>query len=180
VTNHRGSVRAKLFGTGAVVIALAVALSGCLSFPPDPDSYSATGPDPLPSASPGFSQQNETTSSGRWTIGDCVVMSIKVKSELVDPTVPCSEPHYSEVFGFVTVTQKDYFPGDDVLIAEAGTRCFSLFEKYVGTTINASSLSVWFYLPTEKSYLYGDNLVTCMLYKTDTSELTGSAQNSGM
>lgn len=178
MTHQLGSVRARLFGTGAVLVALAVALSGCLSFPPQ--SGSSAAPEPLPSASPGFKQDNETTSSGRWTIGDCAIISIKVKNDTVNPLVPCSEPHYSEVFGFVTVTQKDYYPGDDVLISEAGTRCFTLFEKYVGSSINTSSLSVWFYLPTERGYVAGDNLVTCLLYRTDEGQLTGSAKDSGL
>lgn len=98
------------------------------------------------------------------------------------PTVTiesCALPHESEVYHRSNLTYADY-PGDDVVISEAETRCTDSFEPFVGVSPDQSSLAVAYYGPTADTWAAGERTVLCMIGEaagpTTVTTLRGAAR----
>ncbi|WP_158665586.1 septum formation family protein [Pontimonas salivibrio] len=79
------------------------------------------------------------------------------------PSVPCNEPHQSEVFAEVTVDSGEY-PGVDSVTAQATSECMSEFGRFVGLDFAASRLNYHFYYPTASSWALGDRSIYCVVF----------------
>jgi len=99
------------------------------------------------------------------------------------PMVDCESPHDNEVYAIFEVTDDlatGPYPGVVALDDEATGRCVPLFEDYVGSPYeNTPRLDILWLSPTAESWGNGDRLVTCALFDSDASKLTGSQRASG-
>lgn len=93
------------------------------------------------------------------------------------PVVPCDQPHDNEVF-FAFVVPGDDFPGQDALADQAAARCRDApFTDYVGVSIDASVLRVFYVLPSQETWdRFDDRTLVCALYDEDRAPLDGSAR----
>jgi hypothetical protein len=168
--------RAILIASGLLLAG--VVLTGCVApfLPPPPPTSGATGdkPEQSPQSPPA-----PILTNGYLQIGDCIDDSPVVKLHDGDiPIVDCTETHYSEVFGFIELTKKDYYPGQDEIFGESGSKCFNLFEPYIGSNVNVSTLETGFYYPSEARYSQGDLVVACTAFDKTGQPLVGSVKGS--
>jgi hypothetical protein len=98
------------------------------------------------------------------SIGECVMdAQTPLSADLAElPTVPCSEPHDSELYAIVPVADGDY-PGVDELVQQGQTTCQALFSDFVGIDFRSSMLDFHFYYPTPSSWAQGDRSTYCMV-----------------
>jgi len=121
----------------------------------------------------------ETTRTDVFTlqVGDC--LNDASASDTVDsvPTVPCSEPHDSEIYASI-IMSGDTYPGQDAVIAEADAACLDAFAGFIGTSYADSAYYYSYYFPTEGSWSSGDREILCTVYD-EAGQVTGSLQNIG-
>jgi hypothetical protein len=112
------------------------------------------------------------------TIGDCVMdAEAPLSADLTElPTVPCSEPHDSELYAIVFAEDGNY-PGVDELVAQGQAKCQSLFGDFVGIDFRSSLLDFHFYYPTPSSWVQGDRSIYCMVADPGV-KVVGSLQGS--
>ena len=79
------------------------------------------------------------------------------------PTVPCSEPHDSEIYAAFELTQSAY-PGEETTQGKADALCLPAFEEFVGEPYLESRFDFAYYYPTEESWASGDREVLCVIY----------------
>jgi hypothetical protein len=79
------------------------------------------------------------------------------------PSVPCNEPHQSEVFSEVIVEGSQY-PGVDEVTATATAECMAEFGRFVGLDFAASQLNYHYYYPTSSSWAVGDRSIYCVVF----------------
>lgn len=98
------------------------------------------------------------------SIGDCVMdAATPLSADLAQlPTVPCSEPHDSELYAIVSAEDGSY-PGVDDLVAQGQAKCQALFADFVGIDFRSSLLDFHFYYPTPSSWVQGDRSIYCMV-----------------
>jgi len=120
---------------------------------------------------------NDSTDVFTLQVGDC--LNDATATETVDtvPTVPCSEPHDSEIYAS-TIMSGDAYPGQDAVIAEADAACLDAFAGFVGTSYADSLYYYSYYFPTEGSWNNGDREILCTIYD-EAGKVTGSLQNIG-
>lgn len=159
-------------GTVALV-ALGVLLSGCATHaePTDTPQAAETAAPEAPAP---------TNSVLQLSLGDCVMdAATPLSADLTEvPTVPCDQPHDSELFAVVTVAG-DTYPGVDDLVAQGQTQCQALFSEFVGIDFRSSLLDFHFYYPTPSSWVQGDRSIYCMVTDpglTVVGTLQGSAR----
>lgn len=138
------------------VIALAVAsviVTGC-----------APDPSPEQTADTATEAPEMSTSVLELRVGDCVIdAAAPLSADLAElPTVPCNEPHDSELYAIVFVEDGNY-PGVDELVAQGQTKCQALFADFIGIDFRSSLLDFHFYYPTPSSWVQGDRSVYCMV-----------------
>jgi len=80
------------------------------------------------------------------------------------PSVPCDQPHQSEVFAEVVLDDGEY-PGVDEVTALAQDACMVEFEQFVGLDFAASGLNYHYYYPTASSWAVGDRAVYCVVFE---------------
>ena len=99
-------------------------------------------------------------------LGACVLDRQRPDGADVDvvEVVPCEEPHDSELFARLAVTE-DSFPGADYLIREGGTRCQSAFADFIGVDFSESVYDFTFYYPTPSSWVDGDRSIFCLAHE---------------
>ena len=99
-------------------------------------------------------------------LGACVLDRERPDGADVDvvEVVPCEEPHDSELFARLAVTE-DSFPGADYLIREGGTRCQSAFADFIGVGFSESVYDFTFYYPTPSSWVDGDRSIFCLAHE---------------
>lgn len=90
----------------------------------------------------------------------------------------CAGEHTAEVIATTQLTD-DEFPGDDSVMATADEFCVGEFGGYVGAEFDASTLDLYYGLPTSTSWALGDRQIVCYVTPTDGSSLTGSVAGSG-
>lgn len=121
------------------------------------------------------SDEPSTGSTGESTPG-VSVLELKVGTCLNDvdqplaqdlteiPSVPCDQPHQSEVFAEVVLDDGEY-PGVDAVTAAAQDACMVEFEQFVGLDFAASGLNYHYYYPTASSWAVGDRAVYCVVFE---------------
>ncbi|MFG2557278.1 DUF4190 domain-containing protein [Streptomyces sp. NPDC048581] len=92
--------------------------------------------------------------------------------------VPCSGKHDGEVFAVITLPAGD-FPGDDEVTNTADEKCYALQDGYaMDTWAVPDDADVFYFIPTEESWRFGDHEITCLFGSTDENgKLTGSLRN---
>lgn len=107
-------------------------------------------------------------------LGACVLDRQRPDGADVDvvEVVPCEEPHDSELFARLAVTE-DSFPGAEYLIREGGTRCQSAFADFIGVDFAESVYDFTFYYPTPSSWVDGDRSIFCLAHEPG-AQRTGS------
>ncbi|GAA3927546.1 DUF4190 domain-containing protein [Streptomyces gulbargensis] len=78
--------------------------------------------------------------------------------------VDCARPHDGEVTGGFKVTGFDGWPGEPAIDRIAEKRCEALNSAYaLDTWAVPENVWVYYYLPSEQSWRFGDRTVTCAL-----------------
>jgi len=96
-------------------------------------------------------------------------------------TAGCDKEHAAEVyavFDWSGSEGNDNFPGDSAISDKAQTGCVDGFQPYVGSTVDQSSLDVYWLTPTSDSWGKGDRKFICIAAPKDSSKLTGSIKGS--
>lgn len=101
--------------------------------------------------------------------------------DAVGEPVPCEEDHALELFGSVNVSA----PADaehrrDRLASFADALCILLFDDYVGTSYDSSSLDYEPVIPSAQAWAAGERQARCLLFDLDGDPLKGTAQGSGL
>lgn len=152
--------------------AAGLALSGCSLLPSFTGGGTATRDD-----SGEVVEGNDDTDVFTLQVGDCLNDATAAETVETIPTVPCTEPHDSEIYASIIMTG-DTFPGTDAVIAEADTACLDAFEGFVGVSYADSLYYYSYYFPTEGSWEGGDREILCTIYD-EAGQVTGSLQNIG-
>ncbi|WP_225755536.1 septum formation family protein [Actinotalea sp. Marseille-Q4924] len=88
-------------------------------------------------------------------VGDCLTLlgSEAEGAAEVDslPTVPCTEPHDSEVYLAEQITDAEY-PGEEAAGVMADELCYGAFEGFVGMAYEESALDFTTLFPTQQSW----------------------------
>lgn len=161
-------VRRRVAGRTALLLALAVASSGCSLLDDD---------DELP---------GKPVSTFDLERGSCVVPPEEVEAELSElRVVSCEEPHTQETYAVLPYTggteqsraARAPYPGDAALKTFADGACAEAYEDYVGTAYSDSSLFFTYLLPSPRSWQANDRKVVCLVTTTG-EELTSSVKGS--
>ncbi|WP_213813920.1 septum formation family protein [Glaciihabitans sp. dw_435] len=157
--------RGRLLASALLLIA-ATALSGCSAFGPDTSVVKGDG---------------DSTDVFTLKIGDCLNDAAADGEVSSVPTVDCAEPHDTEVFDAITLTDETY-PGDDALGKEADEACLAAFPAFAGIAYDDSNLDYSSYYPTEASWKKQDRAVTCLILSLDpegnVTKTTGTLKNA--
>lgn len=113
-------------------------------------------------------------------VGDCLNTADLGAEILTVPTVPCSEPHDSEVYASMFLSGSE-FPGEDAVIDAADEFCFDEFEPFVGQAYEYSELYIFSMYPSADSWRMNDDReILCMvLDETTPGGVTGTLRASG-
>lgn len=145
----------------------------------------------------------------RVQVGDCFNGTIPFAVESID-AVPCEQPHDHQAYAVfdidpspdpaatsttsttsedgtstttaTTVAAADEeYPGE-ARVQELGERgCLVAFGEYVGNAYETSALDIGLILPTEESWdAIDDREVVCTVHRADGTQLTASAEGSGL
>ncbi len=144
--------------------AAGLALSGCSLLPSFTGGGTATRDD-----SGEVVEGNDSTDVFTLQVGDCLNDATAAETVETIPTVPCDEPHDSEIYASI-IMEGDTFPGTDAVIAEADAACL---DAYADSIYYFS-----YYFPTEGSWEGGDREILCTIYD-EAGQVTGSLQNIG-
>lgn len=152
-----------LVAVGAAV----VVLSGCSVFGP------LVAPDaPVRDDDGQIVEPNEQTDAFALQVGDCLDDAAAAGEVTTVPTVPCTEPHDSEIYAAFELGQSTY-PGEEAVRAKADVLCLPAFEEFVGEPYLDSRYDFAYYYPTEASWSSGDREVLCVIYDP-TGPVTGT------
>jgi len=107
----------------------------------------------------------ETTSVLELEVGTCVNdADTPLSADLASiPTVPCSQPHDSELYASIALENGPY-PGADRLVSQGQSFCQERFSDFVGIDFRSSMLDFHIYYPTPSSWAAGDRLIYCMVF----------------
>ncbi|WP_136518048.1 septum formation family protein [Cellulomonas telluris] len=157
------------------VLAAAVALSGCGTVL---DAVVGDDAPPAPRAEPG----GEVTASAEadvftLQVGDCLNYMDQSEADQISslPTVPCSEPHDSEIYAEMTITE-DQLPTVETL---ADAFCLEQFTTFVGMSYDESALYYSYLVPSELSFDQGDDVVQCLVVQQE-GGVTGTLKDAGI
>ena len=106
-------------------------------------------------------------------VGDCIAESTGTDEVTEVPTVPCTDPHDTEVYADFEIAGSDY-PGEDAIFAEADQGCYDAFAPFVGIAYEESAYDFSYYYPTEGSWGQGDHLISCLILDPSGAQVTGS------
>jgi hypothetical protein len=114
-----------------------------------------------------ITEPNPSTDPFAIVVGDCLddaLIAADTGSEVETlPTVPCDQPHDSEVIASLELTGTAY-PGVEAIAAEADAGCIAALEQRVGASYLDTRYDVSYYAPTELSWADGDREVLCVAY----------------
>lgn len=111
-------------------------------------------------------------------VGDCVNIDDLSGAVSEIPTVGCDESHDGQVVGKFDMEDGDW-PGDDAVSAAATEQCVPLFNDFVGTTYEESSLYLNYVGPSEQTWNNADDReVLCFAYSDEPT--TSSWEGSGV
>lgn len=135
-----------------------VVLSGCAAFGPIVPSG-----DPVRDDDGRIIEANEQTDAFALQVGDCLNDATAAGEVTSVPTVPCDEPHDSEVYATFALGESDYL-GEELVVGKAESLCLPAFEEFVGEPYLESRFDFAYYYPTEASWASGDREVLCVIY----------------
>lgn len=154
------------------VAAAGAALSGCSLL----ETFTG-GSTPTRDDSGEVVEGSDNTNVFTLQVGDCLNDATAAETVETIPTVPCSEPHDSEIYASI-IMSGDTFPGTEAVIAEADAACLDAFPGFVGIDYADSIYFFSYYFPTEGSWEGGDREILCTIYD-EAGQVTGSLQNIG-
>lgn len=133
--------------------------------------------DPARDAETGEIVEGSDTDVFAIRVGDCLGdTNLETDLESV-PTVPCGEPHRSEIYASFQLADGDY-PGVEAAAAEAEVLCLGAFEEFVGVAYDDSLLYATTITPTAESWeRVDDREVLCIVYDPDV-EVTGTLRGA--
>jgi hypothetical protein len=155
--------------TLVVVAAAALALSGCTMFG---QLLNQTPRDA--SGTPTAANTNADVFSIK--VGDCLDDGSSTGTVTTAPIVPCSQPHDSEAYRSVKMTD-GAFPGANAVTAQANGSCADAFPDFIGIAYDDSDLSISYYYPTKDSWANGDREIMCTVYN-DGVKTTGTLKGA--
>lgn len=109
--------------------------------------------------------------------GDCLDEDVSSprRGDEFETVVPCDEPHSTQIFLEIDLDSDDYPSREE--IAEAGARCETEFEAWVGVPPEASELDVSDLYPSEDNWDYETTLKCVVVAPQDVTEsLEGSGR----
>ncbi|AJT43108.1 hypothetical protein UM93_12320 [Psychromicrobium lacuslunae] len=149
------------------VAALGLALSGC-------GLLGGGGPDRDPSN--GQITNTATSDAFQIKVGDCLQDPGTTSVEKV-VTLPCSKPHDYEAFDRTEMKDSDY-PGETAATDQAEAYCKPAFTKFVGISIDDSTLNMTYFYPTAESWKQGDREILCLVTGKKGEKTTGSLKGA--
>jgi hypothetical protein len=135
-------------------LAATLALAGCAGSTPDVEADASI-------ESPEATEESVL----ELEVGTCLNdADTPLRADLTDvPSIPCSEPHDSELYAIVSVEDSTY-PGADRLIEQGQAQCQEGFADFVGIDFRSSLLEFHFYYPTPSSWAQDDRTIYCMVF----------------
>jgi hypothetical protein len=109
-------------------------------------------------------------------VGDCLNDGAVEGEVSTVPIVDCSEPHDSEAFASIAMTDGE-FPGDDAVKTQAESGCTAQFNTFVGADYSTSVLDYSYYYPTADSWAQGDREILCLVLDP-AGQTTGSLKGA--
>ena len=153
---------------GAATLLL-VGLSGCSALlgPSEPERDAETGEVTEASDADVFALR----------VGDCMNSADAGDEVSSMPTVPCSEPHDSEIYAS-TVLEEGEYPGDESISETAGTYCEAEFATFVGLSYPESEIYATWLVPSQDGWeRLDDREVLCVLLDEE-GDVTGSMKGA--
>ncbi len=112
-------------------------------------------------------EPNPSTDAFSLLVGDCLndgEVAVSLGSEVETlPTVPCDEPHDSEVIATIGLRGTIY-PGAEAIAREGDAGCIAALEALVGVPYLETPYDVSYYAPTELSWSEDDREIVCVAY----------------
>jgi hypothetical protein len=118
---------------------------------------------------------NDSTDVFTLQVGDCLNDGEVGDTVTAVPTVPCADPHDSEIYASY-ILGDTAFPGLDTIIAEADAGCLAGYTAFVGIDYLESRFDFSYYHPTESSWGNGDREILCLVYDPTGDQLTGTLE----
>jgi hypothetical protein len=109
-------------------------------------------------------------------VGDCLNDASSNGTVTTAPIVPCTEPHDSEAYKSIKMTDGD-FPGADAVKTQADEGCAEAYAAFIGISYDDSNLSISYYYPTKESWANGDREIMCTVYD-DGVKTTGTLKDA--
>ncbi|UZN02715.1 septum formation family protein [Cellulomonas sp. S1-8] len=173
----------RLLAAPVLAVALAATLTGC-------GSLFGGDAEPAQRDEPG----GEITASAdadvfSLQVGDCLdylALSEDTTEFSSLPTIPCADPHDSEIYAETTLTEEQFQA--DLALTEAGDTetpttadqfCYDAFAPFVGATYEDSVLDYTYLSPTEESWAQGDDVVQCLVVHPD-GGVTGTLKDAAI
>ena len=160
---------------GAVGVLLA--LTGCSAL-----EGVLSGGEPVRDDATGQIVEAAEASAFQIRVGDCMNSGPEAQSEETFevetvPTVPCSEPHDSEIYASHQLPDGDY-PGDDAVALAGDEVCYEEFTGFVGKTWDESVLEYTMFFPTQESWESMDDREVLCIVLDPSGDVTGSLKGA--
>ncbi|MER3389489.1 MAG: septum formation family protein [Microcella sp.] len=157
----------------ALALSAGLALSGCSLL----DVFTA-GNQAVRDGDGQVIEGNEETDVFSLQVGDCLNDGEVGETVTAVPTVPCAEPHDSEIYASY-ILGDTAFPGIDTIVEEADAACLAGYTEFLGIDYLESRYDFSYYHPTESSWAGGDREILCLVYDPSGEPLTGTLQGAG-
>jgi hypothetical protein len=109
-------------------------------------------------------------------VGDCLSDDVAGANVEEVPTVPCDQPHTSEVY-FTYNIEEESFPSPERMDSLTEEQCMPAFESFIGMPYDDSEIEVTTLEPTAESWEQGDRELVCMVVDP-AGEVTGSLEGA--
>lgn len=111
-------------------------------------------------------------------VGDCIDSAALTGEVESVPTVPCSEPHDSEIFASTQLADGDY-PGDDAVFELADEYCLAEFQTFIGISYDESEIYYQPLAPSQGSWDgMDDREVLCIALDQSEAGVTGTMKGA--
>lgn len=110
-------------------------------------------------------------------VGDCI-SSAELGTEVETvPTVPCDEPHDTEIYGSTMLPDGEY-PGDEEIVELANAYCLPAFETFIGLDYDSSEIYYQPLTPSQMSWDEADDREVLCLAVDEAGGLTGTLEGA--
>jgi hypothetical protein len=161
-------VRVRAITLSAIAALCAFSLSGCATL----GSFFG-GAEPVRGDDGQIIEENEAADVFSIRVGDCLNAVGGGGEFSTVPVVPCSEPHDSEAYASMQLSDGDY-PGADAVQLEADAFCLDEFASFVGLDFQESVLDMTYFYPSEETWAQGDREILCVVVAPSGETITGS------